>query len=242
MNLYLNKEDCMDTVQDVLNRWCQASGAKFNLEKTEIVPFGTEEHRNQVATTRKINQRDCDPLNERIRITKDGKAIRILGARIGNHSNEEMPWEPIIDKAQHALKSWSRYHLTLDGRKLITQMIIGGLTQYLTKAQGMPKRIEDTLTKMTRDFIWQDNAHPRIAMKTLYRPIEDSGLNLLDINARNEAIEIIWLKTYLQPPPWRPTWAKLADIIIDAAAPKHTNPKARTNTFLQTWNPTTKGE
>ena len=182
MNLYLSKDNHMDTVQEILNNWCQASGAKFNLEKTEIIPFGTEPHRTQVATTRKINQRDTNTLDERIKITKEGESIRILGARIGNNSDEETPWEPIVDKVQQALKSWNRFHPTLDGRKLIIQITIGGLTQFLTKAQGMLKRIEDVLTKISRDFIWQDSANPRIALKTLYQPVEDGGLNLLDIN------------------------------------------------------------
>jgi hypothetical protein len=241
MVLYLNKDDQMDTIQKILHEWCQASGAKFNIEKTEIIPFGTKDHRAQVAATRKINQRDRSPLDEHIKIAKDGEAIRILGARIGNLSDEETPWEPIIDKAQNALSSWNKLHPTLDGRKLITQITVGSLTQFLTKAQGMPKRIEDALIKITRDFIWDDSTRPRIAMETLYRPTEEGGLNLLDISARNKAIEIIWLKTYLEPPPKRPLWAKLSDVIIDAAAPRHTIPKARINTFLQTWNPSTKG-
>ena len=38
MNLFLNQNDRMDIVQGILDRWCQASGAKFNLEKTEIIP------------------------------------------------------------------------------------------------------------------------------------------------------------------------------------------------------------
>ena len=242
MNLYLSKYDRMDTIQEILNSWCKASGAKFNIEKTEIIPFGTKQHRAQVATTRKINQEDRNPLDEQIKITKEGESIRILGARIGNNLDEETPWEPIIDKAQQALESWNRFHPTLDRRKIIIQITIGGLTQFLTQAQGMPKRIEDALTKMTRDFIWHNSTKPRIALKTLYRPTEEGGLNLLDINARNEAIEIIWLKAYLESPPKRPTWAKLMDVIIDAAAPKHTDPQARINTFIQTWSPSTRGE
>jgi hypothetical protein len=73
-------------------------------------------------------------------------------------------------------------------------MIVEGCTQFLTQAQGMPKHIEDTLVKITRNFIWDDSTVPRIALGYLYYPIKEGGLNLLDIRARNEAIEIIWLK------------------------------------------------
>ncbi|KAI0266612.1 hypothetical protein BGY98DRAFT_905175, partial [Russula aff. rugulosa BPL654] len=116
-----------------------------------------------------------------------------------------------------------------------------GYTQFLTKAQGMPQRIEDTLTKMIRDFMWEESTNPKIALDILHRPIKAGGLNLLDLNARNEAIEMTWLKTYLDLSNQRPMWAKLVDILIDAVAPPNTNPQVRINTFLQSWNPPTRG-
>ena len=236
-NIYLSENDRMDDVQSILKEWCIASGAKFNIEKTEVIPIGTPEHRAQVITSRKINPQDRERFIDQIRIAADGEAIRSLGAWIGNKTNEMTPWEPIIDKAHKNLETWNKSHPTLFGRKLIIQMIIGGYTQFLTMAQGMPNHIESTLIRMIRNFMWSDSSTPKIAMETLYRPIEEGGLNLLDLNARNEAIEIMWLKTYLTTPAARPTWTKITDILIDAAAPKETIKRARTNTFLQTWKP-----
>jgi hypothetical protein len=43
----------------------------------------------------------------------------------------------------------------------------------------MPKRIEDVLTKMSYNFIWQDSANLKMALKTLYWLVEDGRLNLL---------------------------------------------------------------
>jgi ribonuclease HI len=240
-NIYLSENDSMDDVQIILDEWCQASGAKFNIGKTEIIPMGTPEHRNQVITSQKLNPQDQTRFDDRIRIANDGEATRSLGAWIGNNTNDAAPWEPIIDKAHKCLALWNKSHPTLLGRKLIAQMIIGGLTQFLTMAQGMPKRIESVLTKMIRNFMWNDSSIPKIALETLYRPVEDGGLNLLDLNVRNEAIEIMWLKTYLTSSAPRPTWARITDILIDAAAPKETNQKARMNTFLQTWKPHSRG-
>lgn len=95
--------------------------------------------------------------------------------------------------------------------------------QFLTKAQGMPTNIEETLTKMARDFIWEGSTKRKIALENLQRPIEEGGLNLLDIQARNDAIEITWLKTYLDFSPTRPTWAKITDLIIDVSMPPGPN-------------------
>ena len=239
--LFLSENDRLDDAQRVLDQWCRVSGAKFNIEKTEIIPIGTENHRSTVVRTRKINPRDEEPLNDRTRIAEDGQATRSLGAWIGNHVNDLTPWEPILDKVHHGLEKWRRTRPTLHGRRLIIQTIIGGHTQFLTKAQGMPAEIENALTKITRDFIWEDDSSPRIALEILFRPIEEGGLNLLDIKARNDAIEITWLRDYLNFSPSRPIWAKVTDLILKAAAPPGTSTLARINSFLQSWNPPTRG-
>ena len=105
----------------------------------------------------------------------------------------------------------------------------------------MPAEIETALTKITRDFIWEDDSSPRIALATLYCPIEEGGLNLLDIRARNDAIEITWLRDYLNFSPSRPTWAKITNLILKAAAPPSTSTPALINSFLQSWNTPTRG-
>lgn len=240
-NLFLNKEDSLDYVHMTLEEWCRASGAKFNIGKTEIVPIGKPEHRRQMINTRKLNENDQSPLDERIRIAEDKEAIRILGAWIGNNTDAATPWEPIIDKVQKSLDLYNKSHPTLYGKKTISQMIIGGYTQFLTQAQGMPKHIEDTFVNMTRNFIWEENTSPRIALEYLHYPVEEGGLNLLDLRTRNEAIDIMRVKAYLNMSPDRPIWAKVTDIILDGTAPQGYNAQARMNTFLQTWKVPTQG-
>ena len=241
-SLYMNETDKFDTVQMVLQDWCLVSGAKFNIEKTEVIPIGTIAHRNQVVRTRKINEQDENELNEHIRIADEGQAIRFLGAWIGNHTNDKTPWEPIIDKVNRLLGRWGMSRPTMKGRKTIVQAVIGGCTQYLTMAQGMPPNVEAALTKIARDFMWNDDSSPRLALDILYKPITEGGLKLLDIKTRNEAIEIMWLKSYLNLSPSRPAWATVTDLLIDTAAPLSTNAKARENPFLQSWKPATRGK
>ena len=89
--------------------------------------------------------------------------------------------------------------------------------------------------------MWEDDSSPRLAFDVLQRPIEEGGLNLLDIQARNKAIEIIWLKIYLDFSPKRPTWAKITDLMLDRTAPTTTIKEARDNPFLQRWNIPTRG-
>jgi len=40
--VYLSQDDLFDDLTDTLNLWCKASGARFNVSKTEIIPIGSK--------------------------------------------------------------------------------------------------------------------------------------------------------------------------------------------------------
>ena len=240
-NLYLSKEDCLDTVQRILDKWCQASGAKFNIEKTEVIPIGSMAHQLSMINTRKLNPHDNAPLPESIHIAKDGEATRMLGAWIGNRAEDQAPWETLLDKTKNCLKRWLRTCPSVDRKSLLIQAYVGGLTQFLTQTQGMPEHVEKALNKIINDFIWDDGKGPRVALEFLSQPKEAGGLNILDIRARNDAIDLMWLKTYLDFSPKCQPWAAITDLILDATAPENTLARARKNSFLQCWNTPERG-
>jgi len=67
-NLFLNKDDRLDYIQGILDKWCKGSGARFNIEKTEIIPMGKKTHRSTIVETRRINPQDVNPLPPKVRI------------------------------------------------------------------------------------------------------------------------------------------------------------------------------
>jgi len=109
--------------------------------------------------------------------------VRSLGAWIGNKTRDTDPWEPILDKVSRALNQWKRAHPSMVGRKLIIQAVVGGQTQFLTKAQGMPVTVEKALTKLIHDFMWEEDSSPRITLDTLHHPASEGELNLLSLEA-----------------------------------------------------------
>ena len=118
-------------------------------------------------------------------------------------------------------------------------MIVGGMTQYLAKVQTMPKQVEEALKKIIRDFMW-DGKKPLVNMNTFRLFIEHGGVKLLDLAVRNQAIDIMWLKSYLDLSPKQPMWAYVADVLINKSTAKalsNISPPAQFNTYLQSWNP-----
>jgi hypothetical protein len=91
--------------------------------------------------------------------------VRSLRAWIGDNLDEATPWEPIIDKIENTLNLLNKGNPTLDGKSLIIKIFIRGMTQFLTKVQGMPKCIEVAINKIRRKFIWNKVKTPPISLQ-----------------------------------------------------------------------------
>ena len=118
-------------------------------------------------------------------------------------------------------------------------MVVGGMTQYLAKVQTMPKQIEESLTKIIRNFVW-DGKKPPVNMSILSQPVARGGIKLLDLKVRNQAVDVMWSKSYLDLSPRRPMWAYVADVLINDSISRATGKVpalAQVNTYLQSWNP-----
>ena len=61
----------------------------------------------------------------------------------------------------------------------------------------------------------------------------------VDIKVRNEVIQIMWLKKYTTIGPQRPTWALVADVLIEEniAKSKNIDKEVTMNTYLQSRSP-----
>ncbi|EKM80925.1 hypothetical protein AGABI1DRAFT_24884, partial [Agaricus bisporus var. burnettii JB137-S8] len=146
--VFLSNKDSFDTLITILDNWCAAAGAKFNKNKTEIIPFGSQEYKDYVRAHRKTNDTST-VIPESTKINNEGELTRILGAWFGN-PNSTQPWTNILDKTNAKISTWKKSCPTLEGTRLINWMETMSSSQFLTKAQGMPVDIEKKLTKMTK--------------------------------------------------------------------------------------------
>ena len=217
--------------------WC---GAKFNIKKTVVIPVGTPEYWESVISSRQL-QENQNPIPNNIKIAADRTPVWVLGAYIGNKVNQLAVWTPTLKKIDYKLEWWSRSHPTQDSKHLIIGMVVGGLTQYLTRVQGMTEEVTTLIKQKITKFLW-DDAAPMVSAQTMSGQFIDGGKKILDIQARNEAIDLMRLKSYLRLNDTHPRWAKVADTLISQGIPKSQNiptNTSRVNTFLQTWTPTT---
>jgi len=246
--IYLSEYDDPRKLWAITDKWCLASGAKFNEKKTEVVPIGQREYRDTLHATRRIYPL-AQPFHPSIHIAREGEAVRLLGAYIGNGIDQQGPWKATMDSVRSTIEKWKPKNLTLTGRAMIAQSIIGGKTQYLATVQGMPIEIERELTKTIADLLWDaDGLRKRATVnpQRMSMPVSQGGKALLLPEMRNTAIQIgLWFKKLMQPAAQRPPWVEVAlglmnrQISPNALAPSEQK-IARTalvNPFLQQWRP-----
>ncbi|KAJ3530055.1 hypothetical protein NMY22_g8737 [Coprinellus aureogranulatus] len=238
--VFLDRTDDFGVLMAILTRWCRVAGAKFNINKTMVIPLGKREYRERLRAGRKLNINSARIPGD-IHIVEEGEPVRILGAWYGYDIDEEGIWRPIIDKIARVLERWAQDYPTIRGRKIGNNTMVGGFTQYAVQVQGMPNDVLMRTKKIMDDFIWAKGGEVKrntVSVDVLQDNTEEGGLGVLDLEARNEAIEIVRLRTYLLPPDQRPLWCFLADrLLAKAAVKRYTNVEEEflVNPFTQCW-------
>ncbi|KIY53321.1 hypothetical protein FISHEDRAFT_33529, partial [Fistulina hepatica ATCC 64428] len=161
--VYLSGEDSYEQLTDILDKWCVASRAKFNKSKTVIIPIGSEGSRQLLSINRRLSLAHA-LIPTSVKILLDEETTWLLGAQIGNCKNAEQPWAPVLEKIDGALQRWSSKHPSLEGKKILVQWFPGGMTLFLTIAQGMPKDVEMQISKRIRDFVMDGDDSPRVGI------------------------------------------------------------------------------
>ena len=93
--------------------------------------------------------------------------------------------------------------LSLKEKELILKALIQSRALYLAMANEMPKSIAQRMIRQMKSFTWE-NKRPLMNWMDATQPNENGGLGLPDIEARLEAIQVMWLKKYLAPLTERP--------------------------------------
>ena len=119
---------------------------------------------------------------------------------VGNEVNPEEPWRRIVETIKKDFKQWEARYPTLEGKRLIMQMITGGKTQFLTRAQGMPDLIQRDIQKAITEFVW-GKERAMMCIKDIAQDPAQGGRKVMNILRQNEVIDLMWIKQYLNMGP-----------------------------------------
>jgi hypothetical protein len=133
---FLSENDKYETLEKCIDLFCTASTAKFNDKKTEIIPVGTPEFRDEMCRSRRVCGKT---IPEGIKIANDGEAIRMLGAWQGNNVNASAKWDEVIEKQLRIMRRWANSYPSILARSRVAKALVVSRALYLMTVNGIPK-------------------------------------------------------------------------------------------------------
>ena len=168
----------------ILELYSEASGAKINKQKSEILCLGTGSISNEELNVLEVSL--CD------------KVTKLLGIYLGNDKQmcDSLNWDSKIKKIKTILYFWSKRELSLPGRVTVLSSLIMSRLYYTLTVYPLPEKIKNDLRLTVMNFLWHSKAH-LVKYQTIVGKKISGGLNLPDIFYKMEAFRLKFLRKYL---------------------------------------------
>ena len=126
--------------------------------------------------------------------------INLLGICIDNKDFANS-YVKILNKIEGIIRLWRQRNLTLKGKVILANSLIGSLLVYpMQILPTLNKNLTKRITKMLQEFIW-NGRKPKIRMNTLQAAIDDGGLALFDAENRDKSLKVAWIKRLINMKP-----------------------------------------
>lgn len=174
--------EAVDIVLDTFALYGRASGAKLNIEKSEILPLGRDIDLNILPKCK-------------LHIVRG--VIEILGIYLGPDRQKcvTLNWETKIKKIRSLLGWWRQRTLTLNGKAIVINSLIMSKLWYLVTVQTVPLYIEKEIRSTIQNFMW-DGKIPKIAYHILIQGKSAGGLGILDIIEKRDQFRLKYVVKY----------------------------------------------
>lgn len=160
--------------ENTLLRFEEATSLTINYDKTSLYRIGSLKNSNARLFTNKPFLWTNEP-------------IRILGIDIA-HNNalmNDLNLNSLLERATQTLQSWHYRGLSLVGKTLVINALVGSLFVYhLSVLCTLQQTYIDKFNKIIGDFLW-DNMWPKIALGKLCNTKYYGGLKLIDLAAKD---------------------------------------------------------
>ena len=160
----------------------RASGAKINMEKSEIMYVGVER-----AGRREIG------------LKEEKDYFRILGVNLGIKDKEgrDMQFEGIMNGIRKTLRFWKLRGLKLKGKVTVVNALVMSKLVYAMNVLDVPDRVLKEVERMVSEFVWGGKG-VRIAREVMENEYEDGGLKLINLERRKKALRVKMVVRYLK--------------------------------------------
>ena len=181
--IFVSDYASLSNVISILQKFELCSGLRMNIDKTEVIPVGTNKNKSL-----KLPK----PLNK-IRINNG--MFKTLGIWFSYDQNNaiKLNYSEKLIKMQTILNMWKTRSLSWKGKVLITKTLVIPQLIYLFSVTFCPPNILKTVDQMLYDFVW-DGKPAKIKKSTLISTYSMGGLKMPDVYGIHAASKIKWIK------------------------------------------------
>lgn len=185
--IFIHNQHDLDIALDIIEIYEQGSGAKANVSKTEIYPFGPNFHST------------INPLSTTIQILPYESHIRFLGVQL---TNTELPlsfWDSQIEKLNNSLQRWNRLILTFNGRIFVLKTQALSSFLFHAKFHIVPNTIIDTVKRAVKSFVTKGRKNFIVRYSIAQLPRALGGLDAPDIDLLLKSVHLRWIPLLVNP-------------------------------------------
>jgi hypothetical protein len=166
----------LSRIKAVLIEFGAISGLECNVEKTNLMPIGTNIPVSEEILGLGFTLCNC---------------VTVLGLKIkGNEFNSQENWDKITEKVRNQANFWTRFQLSLPGRINIAKTMLYSQVNYLGCILPIPDHTVVELENMIENFV---TGSLRIAKKRLYLSLANGGLGLFEIKPFLASQKVSWV-------------------------------------------------
>ena len=175
----LYNQESLNAIFSKLELFRQNSGFSINYDKTAIYRMGPVVHASAEAVLYTASQ-----------VAWTSKPINVLGITVSHQQHEILNnYKVLAPKIRSVLNTWKGRNLSLMGKVLIINTLIGSLFVYrMSVLPTMPEDLLKTCESYFSDFIW-NGRKAKIALKTLQKSKLEGGLNLVCLRSKDVSIK-----------------------------------------------------
>ena len=93
--------------------------------------------------------------------------IHYLGLPLSPGINKDLHWAEILNQIKEKMKVWGGQWFTTVGKLILVNFVLSSLPLYQATLLLAPKSITDQLSKMLRNFLWQEGKSKEISFGKL---------------------------------------------------------------------------
>jgi hypothetical protein len=174
-----------ERVMKHIKKFCQATAAKINIQKSSVMLTGRWNKRNYVPKA-----------FENVERIDVHKGERYLGLRVGHKLDRTAEWNRIINGIRWSLKKWGHEKLSLMAKATIVNSLALSKLWFIASIIPIPNEVNNTVTELVRNFTKGKNRRNILPIATLMRPKSLGGIGIHSPQVKSMGLLTKWISRY----------------------------------------------